>query len=311
MAGRIAIGPDVISMELRGTTCSFQRYGALSHTALSASIPFMNSTAISASADLPHLNTIILGSKGPTVVMLHGWGRSLEALRPLGELLAESCRIILIDLPGFGLSPLPKGASNDGGGWDTLEYAERVKSFLNEAGVSSCVLLGHSFGGRISVQLSSRYPELALGVVLIGSHGLQRERALPERLHMRWIRFLSASAKKIDGLFGTRIFAHHFAPRFGSADYKAAGDLRKTLVKTVNEDLSSQAMRIKAPALLLWGANDPQTPLDLAHKYHALIPDSELHVFPHKGHEPFGDVGAHLLARYIERFLSTRGLLSE
>lgn len=161
------------------------------------------------------------------------------------------------------------------------------------------------------MQLSARYPEMVKALVLVGSHGLQRERSLSERARMRWIRFLSASAKKIDGVFGTRMFAHHFAPRFGSVDYKTAGDLRKTLVKTVNEDLSSQAKTIKAPTLLLWGAEDPQTPIDLARKYHGLISDSELHVFPHKGHEPFNDVGAHLLARYIERFLTTKGLLSE
>jgi pimeloyl-ACP methyl ester carboxylesterase len=270
----------------------------------------MNSSVAAAHSDLPHLHTIALGSQGPQVVILHGWGRSLDALRPLGELLADSCKVLLIDLPGFGFSPLPYGASNDGGGWDTLQYAERVKDCLVEHGISSCILIGHSFGGRVSVQLSSRHPDLVRALVLIGSHGLKRKRPAMEECKVRSIRFAVSIAKKIDGLIGTRIFAHYFAPRFGSTDYKAAGDLKKTLVKTVNEDLSEQARRISAPTLLLWGEKDSATPLDLAHAFRALIQDSELHVFPNKGHEPFSDVGAHLMAQYIERFFSKRGLLS-
>jgi pimeloyl-ACP methyl ester carboxylesterase len=243
--------------------------------------------------------------------MLHGWGRSLDALRPLGELLANQYRVVLVDLPGFGLSPVPPEASNDGGGWDTKQYAERVKELLDNLSIGSCILVGHSFGGRLSVQLASRYPSLVQGLVLIGSHGLSRERPVGEEVRIRTIRFLVSAAKKIDGLFGTRLFAHYFAPKFGSADYKAAGELRKTLVKTVNENLEHQVREIKAPTLLLWGANDTATPLDLAHKYHGLIADSELHVFPNKDHEPFSDVGAHLCASYVERFLNKRGLFRE
>jgi len=270
------------------------------------------STQCSTHVDIP-VNSVTLSPAAikegsPTLVLLHGWGRSLLALRPLGELLATRCRVVLLDLPGFGLSPLPEGASNDGGGWGTFDYSERVKRYLGQAGISSAVLIGHSFGGRLSVQLASRYPDLAKGLVLIGSHGLKRKRAPIEDLKLKAIRTLGSIAKKIDGAVGTRIFAHYFAPRFGSADYKAAGELRKTLVKTVNEDLSAEASSIKAPTLLLWGEEDTQTPLDLANSFRALINDSELHVFPNKGHEPFSDVGAHLIAAYIEDFLNKRGL---
>jgi pimeloyl-ACP methyl ester carboxylesterase len=269
-----------------------------------SSVPFARS-------DLPPLNVVTLGSRGPTVVLLHGWKRSLEALRPLGELLASCCRVVLIDLPGFGASPLPFEASNDGGGWGTEEYMERVKQYLDQAGISRCVLLGHSFGGRISVRMAAKFPSLVQGVILIGSHGLRRERSFRDEVRVRAIRFLTSLAKKFDGVFGTRTFAHYLAPRFGSRDYKQAGDLRKTLVKTVNEDLSLQAQSIDVPTLLLWGEDDRETPVDLARSFNRLIKDSELHIFPGKGHEPFADVGSHLMARYIDRFLSERRLCGE
>jgi pimeloyl-ACP methyl ester carboxylesterase len=256
------------------------------------------------------LNSVTLGSSGPTVVLLHGWGRSLEAMRPLGEILASRCRVVLVDLPGFGLSPLPSEATNDGGGWNTNQYSERIKRFLDQSGITSCILVGHSFGGRISVRLASKYPTLTQGVVLIGSHGLKRKRTPQEALRLWCIKTSGSVAKKIDGLIGTRIFAHYFAPKFGSVDYKAAGDMRKTLVKTVNEDLSEQARAVHAPTLLLWGDLDRETPSDLAYLFRSLIADSELYIFPGKGHEPFSDVGSHLIARYIEQFITKRGFLS-
>ena len=274
----------------------------------------MNSTAVATERELPPIYSETLGptnppgSVGPTIVMLHGWGRSLEALRQLGELLAQECRVVLVDLPGFGRSPLPFPASNEGGGWGTLEYSERVKQFLDHEGITRCVLLGHSFGGRLSVRLAAQYPDLVNGVILVGSAGLTRNRSLKEAIRVRSIRALTKAAKAIDGMTGTRIFAHYMAPRFGSRDYAAAGDLRKSLVKTINEDLAPQATSIKAPTLLLWGANDAETPLDIARGFHQLITDSRLHIFPNKGHEPFADVGSHLLAQYITQFLSSRGL---
>ena len=268
----------------------------------------MNSTAADVERELPPIYSETLGSQGPTLVLLHGWGRSLEAVRQLGELLAQEHRVVILDLPGFGRSPLPFPASNEGGGWGTFEYSERVKQFLDQIGISECILLGHSFGGRLSVRLASKYPDCVKGLILVGSHGLKRKRPLKEEIRVRWIRSLSKTAKAIDGMIGTRIFAHYLAPRFGSRDYNAAGDLRKTLVKTVNEDLTEQAASIRIPTLLLWGENDTETPLDLARSFNSLIQDSQLHIFPNKGHEPFADVGSHLLAQYITTFLSSRGL---
>jgi pimeloyl-ACP methyl ester carboxylesterase len=117
------------------------------------------------------------------------------------------------------------------------------------------------------------------------------------------IKQLVQLAKKVDSMTGTRFFPHYLAPRFGSRDYHAAGDLRRTLVKVVNEDLSAQARAIKAPALLIWGAEDLEAPLAIGRRYRELLASSELIVLPNRGHEPFQDVGSHLLATYIGRFL--------
>jgi pimeloyl-ACP methyl ester carboxylesterase len=259
----------------------------------------------SSEADSVHYEC--LGAGGPVLVLLHGWGRSLDALRPLGELLAENFRVILIDLPGFGRSALPAGASNEGGGWDTVQYATRVKEVLESLSVSQCILVGHSFGGRVSVRLAAMAPELVQGVVLIGAPGVPYQRPLKQEIRSRGIKAAVNLAKKVDALIGTRFFAHYLAPRFGSRDYQAAGDLRKTFVKTVSEDLTVDARAIKAPALLLWGELDFEAPVGIAQRYKQLISESELIVLPRRGHEPFADVGSHLIASYIGRFVSRIG----
>ena len=94
--------------------------------------------------------------------------------------------------------------------------------------------------------------------------------------------------------------------RFGSRDYLAAGELRATFVKVVNEDLSELAQRIQAQTLLLWGDRDLETPPEFAHRYAALIKNSALCLLPGKGHEPYENAGHHLCAFYLTPFLRER-----
>lgn len=238
----------------------------------------------------------------PTIVMLHGWGQSLIALRPLGELLSCHARVILIDLPGFGNSKPPFSATNKGTGWGTDDYATAVKEFLDSQHIERFILVGHSLGGRISVRLAHRFPEAVQGLVLIASAGIPRERSFRDKTRQRYFRAIRDIAKFVDRITGRDTLFAKFSSRFGSRDYKSSGELRKTFVKVVNEDLSPLAQTISCPTLLLWGEKDTETPVDVARKYNRLIRDSKLYILPNKGHEPFQDVGSHLLTVYIERF---------
>jgi pimeloyl-ACP methyl ester carboxylesterase len=249
-----------------------------------------------------------LGTSGPTLVFLHGWMHSRQDLRPLAELLSEEYKVILLDLPGFGTSPLPHGASDEGGGWSTGDYAGALHTLLMKLQIERCSLIGHSLGGRISVRYAAAHPEVVHALVLIGTPGLPYTRPLKDILRSRFIKLLVSVAKRIDGLTGSRFFPHYLAPRFGSRDYKSAGKLRKTLVKAVNEDLTPEATAIKAPTLLIWGESDQQAPVEIGHRYHELLEGSTLLVLPHRGHEPFRDVGSHLLATRISDFLAEVGV---
>ena len=77
----------------------------------------------------------------------------------------------------------------------------------------------------------------------------------------------------------------HIKKHIGSVDYRNASDvMRKVLVKTVNEDLSNCAKKIKVPTLLIWGECDTEAPLEDAKKLEMLLEDVGLIVFPNATH---------------------------
>lgn len=241
------------------------------------------------------LNTTQSANTGNPILLLHGWGQTLQSLQPLGELLADSAQVHLIDLPGFGKSALPEGD------WDTIEYAERILKYMDEKGLERVDLLGHSFGGRVSIRLASRYPNRVRSLVLINSGGLQRRRTLQQQVRVKLIKWLRVFFGLIP-VYGPRLKEWH-SDRFGSRDYKNAGPLRGTLVKTVTEDLAQEASRIQAPTLLIWGELDTETPVEMGYRYNQLIPNSKLIVLPGRDHFLFRGEGAHLCAYYVLKLL--------
>ena len=250
------------------------------------------------STDSPLYN-VVLGAGQPPLVILHGWGQSLEVMRPLGELFAKYREVHLIDLPGFGKSPKPPVD------WDTNQYADRILRYCQEMKLEHVDLLGHSFGGRISVRMAYKKPELLRSLILINSHGLRLSQPFPKNIRPQLLKAASGWCKSIDKFFGSKIFENWFVPRYGSRDYKNAGAMKNILVKTVNEDVTEQAKRIRLPVLLLWGGEDKETPVAIGEKFHELIGNSKLIVLPGKDHYPFLGESAHLCVYHILNFLNS------
>ncbi len=207
------------------------------------------------------------GTAASRVLALHGWGRGRADLLPV----VQGLDALVPDLPGFGSSPPPPEP------WGTEQYAEQLAQVL---GGRSWVLVGHSFGGRVAVQLAARHPSLVAGLVLTGVPLLRRTGGSAKApLAFRLAKRLHAARLVSDARMEQQ------RQRHGSADYRAAtGVMRGTLVRTVNEDYRDLLPDISAPVRLVWGAKDTAAPLAMAREAQALLPSAELVVSQPSGH---------------------------
>ena len=215
------------------------------------------------------------GAGDHTVVVLHGWGGRIESMTPIIDCLKERFRVIAIDLPGFGESPVPTGV------WGTPDYATWVHDLIVSLDVGQVHLVGHSFGGKVCFYLATIYPQVVERLVLTGSAGLR----MPASNKARVRRAVSRTARAA-GKLGPpgRSVREAIYRRIASEDYRDAGSMRPIFVKVVNEDFETLLPRVGAPTLLIWGTNDDSTPLTHGSRMSELIPDAGLVTFEGAGH---------------------------
>ena len=99
-----------------------------------------------------HINYIHYGAKEkPTIVFLHGWGQNIDMMKPLADAFQKDFGILIVDLPGHGQSEEPENV------WSIYDFSECIKSLLSELNILNPILVGHSFGGKISLAYASKY----------------------------------------------------------------------------------------------------------------------------------------------------------
>lgn len=200
--------------------------------------------------------------EGDDIVLLHGWGQNIEMMKPVGDRL-KNHHIIIIDLPGYGNSSEPKYV------WTVYDYVECIKELLDSLNVKNPILIGHSFGGKISLEYASKYKVKKL--ILFGSPYRKGIDKMP--LKTKLLKF----AKKIPVVNRLEGFAKK---HIGSTDYKKASDMmRKILVETVNLDITEDVKKIKCPTLIFWGTLDEAVPISDAYDLEKLINDAGLVVY--------------------------------
>lgn len=244
------------------------------------------------------VNTIELG-EGPPVVFVHGlsgsWPNFLEQL----PAFAADHRVLALDLPGFGHSPMPSERITISG------YARLLDRLMGELGIDAAALVGNSMGGFIAAELAIAFPQRVERLVLVSAAGISTHndprtmRAVPAL--RRAERVLAAGgawfASKSDAVARRarlrqatlNVVVRHPGRLPGAL---AAEQLRgagkpgfiQALEAIIGYDVRARLPEIACPTLIVWGDHDMLINVRDADVFAELISDSRRFVFEDTGH---------------------------
>lgn len=216
----------------------------------------------------------ILGDRQKrAIVILHGWGRTYDEWLPTAKSLSSDYQVILINLPGFGGSTLL--SKKDAGVYD---YAQVIGTFLKTTGIKEIILLGHSFGGKISIVLTST-SSYVKKLFLVSPSGSETK-----PITVRVKIFIVKLLKPIRTMFPFTGKVIDFV--FASRDYKNSGELATTFKKIISQKVVSEAKNIKVPTIIIWGDLDKELPVSNALILKNLVKNSVLRIAWGSGHFP-------------------------
>jgi pimeloyl-ACP methyl ester carboxylesterase len=234
----------------------------------------------------------------PALILLHGFGGSLDTWQPWADTLDKTYRVIRIDLPGFGLTgPDP-----------TSDYADEratalIAALMDHLHIQTATLIGNSLGGRIAWQFAAAYPNRTDKLILISpdgfaSPGFDYDKAPKIPFIMQLLPYTHPKFMLRANLAVAYANPENLTPAtFTRYDdmMRAPGDRAAMLVRmsqTILQNPKPTLQKIKAPTLLLWGAKDGMIPITNASNYQADIPNTKLVTLPTLGHVPFEEAPA-------------------
>ncbi|MGA8804513.1 MAG: alpha/beta fold hydrolase [Solirubrobacterales bacterium] len=265
------------------------------------------------------VNYVEMG-EGPPLLFVHGlsgcWQNWLENI----PYFARTHRVVALDLPGFGGSPMPP--------WEISipAYGRFLRDFCERLGVGRSSLVGNSMGGFIATEVAITEPDRVDDLVLVSAAGITWARARREpaamigrvgrtaapvllRFHMQGIKRPRLRRNYFQGVFfdpdGLRreMLWENVVPALRSPGYYDA------LTTLWGYDIRDRLEDIGVPTLIVWGRNDRVVPVPAAVSYRKRIgKNAELVIFDHCGHVPQIERPARF-NRLLEEFLARSGSL--
>lgn len=228
----------------------------------------------------------------PTLVLIHGSGPGVTAFANWNGVipaLSEHFHVLAPDMVGFGYTEVPEDVTDF-----TLDFwVDHIIGFLDALGIEQASFIGNSYGGALSLAVAARHPTRVRRFALMGAAGLRFEMSKglldvwgyePSEANMRKLMetFAYNPGLVTDAIVLSR---HNASIRPGSHEafsrlFPEPRQAKLDRLATPEEDIR----RIRAPALIIHGREDVIVPVDVAYRFSALLPHSELHVFGECGH---------------------------
>ena len=220
---------------------------------------------------------------GKNVLLLHGWGCSIQHFAQIAQDLEKDYRVTVIDFPAHGESGQPPEP------WGVSDFAACTKDLMEQLDIAPCDIIAHSFGGRVALWLAANEPQLVNRLVLTGCAGIKKPQTEEQKKrseeYQKRKKSLMGLTKLplVGGLAQKNLKA--LQEKYGSADYNALDDeMKKTFVKVISEDLRPLLPKIQASTLLIWGEKDQDTPLWMGQTMEQEIRDAGLVIFENDDH---------------------------
>ena len=236
---------------------------------------------------------------GEAILLLPGWGGSIEEFTPLRQALARSYRVIAVDLPGSGRSgPQPRE-------YTATYFQDDARSFialLERLAVAPAHLIGFSDGGEYSLLMAALRPDIARSIVTWGAAGKLVE-PMPGMLDA----FFNLVDDPIEPM---REFSEYLKAAYGEANARVMVQSESKALRAIIEaggDISrSRAGEITCPALLITGEEDFLAPPPLVAETAAAIAHGEFIEVKGAGHDIHAS-HAEWLTQTVAKWLSRVG----
>jgi 2-hydroxymuconate-semialdehyde hydrolase len=236
-------------------------------------------------------NYVEAGS-GPPLVLIHGSGPGVTAFANWNGViptLAEQFHVYAPDMVGFGYTDCPEDLTQ----FTLPMWVEHIRGFLDALGIAKARFIGNSFGGALCLALATRHPERVERFVLMGSAGLE----FPMSQGLREVWAYEPAPRNMRRLMET--FAYNSAlvtdviveSRYQASIRPGAQERFARLFPEPRQEklnaLATPEEQIRSlphAALIVHGREDKIVPVDVAYRFGALLPHSEVHVFGECGH---------------------------
>lgn len=211
---------------------------------------------------------------GPPVVLVHGGASDSRDWMDVMSELSGSYSLYAPDLLGYGAS------SKTGDNYYMSDFVEFTHGFIRALGLEAPVLVGHSLGGRVCLEIALGHPREVGKLVLVDSAGfgaVTRHRSM-----------------MVAALWRVRKLLKKEQPYPAILQEEGAHD---------NWDCLDRLPGLEVPTLLIWKRYDPYFPLSRPLKAKKLMPDAALIVVPGYGHAPHKE-DTDYFNRYLRNFLN-------
>jgi pimeloyl-ACP methyl ester carboxylesterase len=228
-------------------------------------------------------------------VLVHGLGGQWQNWLENIPRIAQERRVIAPDLPGFGLSEMPREQISIPG------YGRWVEVFFKRVGIERAHLVGNSMGGFVASEVAIQFPQLVDRLVLVSPAGISSASVsrAPTLTIGRVAAALASYTAAGHRQIARRPVARHAALLFVARHpSKLAPDLawegfmkgtgkpgfNDALRASLEYDFRDRLGEIACPTLIVWGENDTVIPVRDAQEFERLIEDARKVVMKDTGH---------------------------